>query len=123
MGNTPIAVLSRLGLGRALAIAGESAKARTAYQDLFALWKDADPDPDPDPDIPILEEAKAEYAKLQEENQAVTAGFVSSRGGASVHKPMALKTNLDDPVSLAVDPVTKVLYLVDDVQSRVRKVH
>ena len=34
-------------------------KARTAYQDFFALWKDADPD------IPILKEAKAEYAKLQ----------------------------------------------------------
>jgi hypothetical protein len=35
------------------------AKARAAYQDFFALWKDADPD------IPILKEAKAEYAKLQ----------------------------------------------------------
>jgi eukaryotic-like serine/threonine-protein kinase len=36
---------------------GESAKARTAYQDFLTLWKD--------PDIPILKEAKAEYAKLQ----------------------------------------------------------
>jgi hypothetical protein len=35
------------------------ARARTAYQDFFALWKDADPD------IPILKQAKAEYAKLQ----------------------------------------------------------
>jgi len=34
-------------------------KARKAYQDFFALWKDADVD------IPILKEAKAEYAKLQ----------------------------------------------------------
>jgi len=37
----------------------DSAKARTAYQDFFALWKDADPD------IPILKQAKAEYAKLE----------------------------------------------------------
>ena len=35
-----------------------NAKARTAYQDFFALWKDADPD------IPVLKEAQAEYAKL-----------------------------------------------------------
>jgi len=37
----------------------DTAKTRTAYQDFFTLWKDADPD------IPILKEAKAEYAKLQ----------------------------------------------------------
>jgi hypothetical protein len=37
----------------------DTPKTRTAYQDFFALWKDADPD------IPILKEAKAEYAKLQ----------------------------------------------------------
>jgi hypothetical protein len=42
-----------------LSVAGDTAKARTAYQDFLALWKDADPD------IPILKEAKAEYAKLQ----------------------------------------------------------
>jgi len=47
-----------LGLGRAYAMAGDSTKARTAYQDFFALWKDADPD------IPILISAKSEYAKL-----------------------------------------------------------
>jgi serine/threonine protein kinase/tetratricopeptide (TPR) repeat protein len=51
--------LSKLGLGRAYAMTGDTAKARTAYQDFLALWKDADPD------IPILKEAKAEYAKLQ----------------------------------------------------------
>jgi hypothetical protein len=38
---------------------GDSAKARAAYQDFFALWKDADPD------VPILKEAKAEYEKLK----------------------------------------------------------
>jgi eukaryotic-like serine/threonine-protein kinase len=51
--------LAHLQIGRAYALAGDAAKAKTAYQDFFALWKDADPD------IPILKEAKAEYAKLQ----------------------------------------------------------
>jgi serine/threonine protein kinase/tetratricopeptide (TPR) repeat protein len=51
--------LAQLGLGRALAAQHDTAGARTAYQDLFALWKDADPD------VPVLKEAKAEYAKLQ----------------------------------------------------------
>ncbi len=50
--------LSKLGLGRAYAMTGDAAKARAAYQDFFALWKEADPD------IPILKQAKAEYAKL-----------------------------------------------------------
>ncbi len=57
--NSPYAALSRLGLGRAFALAGDSAKARTAYQDFLALWKDADPD------IPVLKEAQAEYEKLK----------------------------------------------------------
>lgn len=57
--NSPNAPLAHLGLGRALAAAGEQEKARTAYQDFLGLWKDADPD------IPILKQAKAEYAKLQ----------------------------------------------------------
>jgi eukaryotic-like serine/threonine-protein kinase len=51
--------LSYLGRARASALAGDTAKAGKAYQDFFALWKDADPD------IPILIAAKAEYAKLQ----------------------------------------------------------
>ena len=50
--------LAQLGLARANALAGDLARSRKAYQDFFALWKDADPD------IPILQEAKAEYAKL-----------------------------------------------------------
>ncbi len=52
--------LSYLQLGRAYALAGETQKARKAYQDFLALWKEADPD------IPILREAKSEYAKLKE---------------------------------------------------------
>jgi tetratricopeptide (TPR) repeat protein len=51
--------LAQLNLGRAYAIEGDAAKARTAYQDFFALWKDADPD------VPILKAAKAEYEKLR----------------------------------------------------------
>jgi hypothetical protein len=51
--------LARLGLARAYALQGDTAKAKAAYQDFLTLWKDADPD------IPILKEAKAEYAKLQ----------------------------------------------------------
>ena len=57
--NSPIGALAHLGLGRAYALQGDIPKAKAAYQDFFALWKDADPD------IPILEQAKAEYAKLQ----------------------------------------------------------
>ena len=51
--------LAHLGLGRAYALQGDAAKARVAYQDFLALWKDADPD------VPILREAKAEYVKLK----------------------------------------------------------
>src|SRR6202041_374126 len=54
VGNEPIGALAHLGLGRAYALSGDSAKAKAAYQDFFTLWKDADPD------IPILKEAKAE---------------------------------------------------------------
>jgi len=57
--NEPIGALAHLGLGRAYALTRDSAKAKTAYQDFFALWKNADPD------IPILIQAKAEYAKLK----------------------------------------------------------
>ncbi len=57
--NSPLAALARLQLGRAYVLSGDEAKARSAYQDFLALWKDADPD------IPIYKQAKAEYAKLQ----------------------------------------------------------
>ena len=56
--NDPIGSMARLQLGRALAASGDNAKAKAAYQNLLTLWKDADPD------IPILKQAKAEYAKL-----------------------------------------------------------
>ncbi len=57
--TSPACALSHLQLARARAMSGDGAGARTAYQDFFALWKDADPD------VPILKEAKAEYARLQ----------------------------------------------------------
>jgi cytochrome c-type biogenesis protein CcmH/NrfG len=57
--NFPWGALARLGLARAYAMEGNTAKARAAYQDFLTLWKDADPG------IPILKEAKAEYAKLK----------------------------------------------------------
>jgi len=57
--NQPIGALAHLGLARAYAIQGDTAKARAAYKDFLALWKDADLD------IPILIAAKAEYAKLK----------------------------------------------------------
>jgi eukaryotic-like serine/threonine-protein kinase len=67
--NGLIGALAHLGLARAYALQAQSmqgadadrarAKARTAYNDFLTLWKDADPD------IPLLKQAKAEYAKLQ----------------------------------------------------------
>jgi eukaryotic-like serine/threonine-protein kinase len=55
---SPLYPLARLGLARALSLEGEAGNSRIAYQDFFALWKDADPD------IPVLKQAKAEYTKL-----------------------------------------------------------
>lgn len=57
--SDPIGALAHLQLGRAYALAGDKEKARTAYNDFFTLWKDADRN------IPVLDHAKAEYAKLQ----------------------------------------------------------
>jgi len=54
----PIGALAHLQLGRAYAAAGDKVKAKSAYQDFLALWKDADPD------IPVLKQAQAQYAKL-----------------------------------------------------------
>jgi hypothetical protein len=57
--SDPIGALAHLQLGRADALAGDITKAKSAYQEFLTLWKAADPD------IPILKQAKAEYAKLQ----------------------------------------------------------
>jgi hypothetical protein len=57
--NFLLGSLARLQLARADVLSGDTAKAKTAYEDFLTLWKDADPE------IPILKEAKAEYAKLQ----------------------------------------------------------
>jgi serine/threonine protein kinase/tetratricopeptide (TPR) repeat protein len=58
-GFAPEYPLAHLNLARAYVLQGDNAKARTAYQDFFAAWKDADPD------LPILKTAKAEYEKLK----------------------------------------------------------
>lgn len=57
--SDPIAALSHLQLGRAYALAGDKAKAQSAYQDFFTLWKEADQD------IPVLKQAESEHARLQ----------------------------------------------------------
>jgi eukaryotic-like serine/threonine-protein kinase len=57
--NAPIGALAHLQIGRAYAMQVDTAKAKAAYQDFLTLWKHADPD------IPILKQAKAEYARLQ----------------------------------------------------------
>jgi hypothetical protein len=57
--NCYTGALAQLGLARALALAGDREKAIASYKDFFSLWKDGDSD------IPILKDAKTEYAKLQ----------------------------------------------------------
>ena len=58
-GPDPAVEMAQLGLARAYASQGDRAKARATYQDVLANWKSADPD------LPLVEKAKAEYAKLQ----------------------------------------------------------
>jgi tetratricopeptide (TPR) repeat protein len=58
VGNEPIGALAHLGLGRAYSLSGNTVKAKTEYQDFLTVWKDADPN------IPLLTQARAEYAKL-----------------------------------------------------------
>jgi eukaryotic-like serine/threonine-protein kinase len=57
--TSPLYILARLGTARAYAQQGDSGKARAAYQDFFGTWKNADPD------VPVLKQARAEYAKLK----------------------------------------------------------
>jgi eukaryotic-like serine/threonine-protein kinase len=54
----PVGALAQLQLGRAYALVGDKAKAKTCYQNFLLLWKEADPE------IPVLRQAKAENAKL-----------------------------------------------------------
>jgi len=61
LGTDVLLPYDQLGLARAYAAAGDKVHSRTAYQDFFAIWKDADPD------VPVLRDAKAEYAKVSSE--------------------------------------------------------
>lgn len=56
--NFPLAALAQLGLARAQALAGNLSAARTTYQNFLGLWRDADAD------LPLLQQAKSEYARL-----------------------------------------------------------
>jgi tetratricopeptide (TPR) repeat protein len=57
--NSNLYSLAYLGLARATALSGDAAKARNTYEDFFKLWKDADSD------VPVLQQARQEYAKLK----------------------------------------------------------
>lgn len=57
--NSPIGALAHLGLGRAYVLEGDTAKARSAYEDFLTLWKDGDAE------IPVLRQAKAEYRRIK----------------------------------------------------------
>jgi len=59
MMNDPVGALAHVQLGRAYASLGDKNKARTEYQQFLSLWKDADPD------IPIMQQVKVEFARLQ----------------------------------------------------------
>ena len=54
----PMDAMARLQLARALVLSGDTVKAKSTYNDLLTLWKNADPD------LPVLREARAEYARL-----------------------------------------------------------
>jgi hypothetical protein len=59
VGADPIGVLAYVQLGRAFALSGDLTRSKAAYQDFLTLWNDADPD------VPILAQARAEYARLR----------------------------------------------------------
>jgi hypothetical protein len=58
VGLDPIGAVAHLQIGRAYALSGDKIKAKSAYEDFFTLWKEADPD------VPILKSARAEYDEL-----------------------------------------------------------
>ena len=76
----PMGALARLQLARALALSGDTVKARSAYNDLLTLWKDADPD------VPVLKEARAEYARLPQAAHSFTGR--SDRTSRAGHRPL-----------------------------------
>jgi eukaryotic-like serine/threonine-protein kinase len=59
VGNQPIGALAHLGLARSYTLQGDIPKARAAYSEFLSLWKNADPD------VPLLKQAKLEFAKLK----------------------------------------------------------
>ncbi len=59
----PVGVMARLELARIFALSGNKSKVEAAYQDVLKIWKDADPA------LPVIKQARAEYAKLRQEKQ------------------------------------------------------
>jgi hypothetical protein len=57
--NDPVGPMARLQLARALTASGDRVKSAAVYKELFKIWKDADPD------LPVLQQAKTEFAKLE----------------------------------------------------------
>ena len=87
--------VARLQIGRAYAMMGDTAKARASYQDFLNLWKDADPD------IPILIEAKAEYAKLHSQlSKTGWFGQLQRHGNTQAPAEFAVMT----PAVITVSP-------------------
>jgi hypothetical protein len=56
--TSPLISLARLGRARSFSAAGDPARSRQSYEELLALWKDADPD------LPVLQQARSEYARM-----------------------------------------------------------
>jgi predicted Zn-dependent protease len=80
--DSPLVALSYLGLARAHSMQGQTAAAQLAYQDFFAIWKDADTD------LPILKQAQADYAKLQRHSRAAVTAHTKKPMISSVELPV-----------------------------------
>jgi hypothetical protein len=63
VGSDPVGALARFELGRAYRLSGDSAKARSAYEDFFTLWKDADAS------VPVLTQARNEYTAIRDQSR------------------------------------------------------
>jgi hypothetical protein len=82
----PVGALTRLQLARALAMSGDVPKAKTAYQDLLALWKDADPNP------PLPKETRSEYVKLPRQGELGHSQRAVPADGRSISQTSPLKS-------------------------------
>ena len=85
-GNSPLGALAHLQIGRAYALSGDPAKARAAYQDFFALWKDADPDiPDPEASQSGVREAAVAVDSRKQSSMLFTVHRLVAQAGSSMN--------------------------------------